>query len=99
MTGDVHPPQDPRDFTHLGFALENRDAVDVLAERGRLSQNLSWPKRDESNPFGDYCALKDPDGNLVKFSYGQPLGPGVAEPRHGDEIKHSRSDESSDTSG
>ena len=47
MTGDVHPPQDPRDFSHLGFALENRDAVDVLAERGRLSQNLIWPKRDD----------------------------------------------------
>ena len=40
MTGDVCPPQEPRDFSHFGFALESRDAIDALAERGRLSQNL-----------------------------------------------------------
>ncbi len=50
MTGDVCPPQEPRDFSHFGFALESRDAVDALAERGRLSQNLIWPPRDESYP-------------------------------------------------
>jgi hypothetical protein len=26
---------------------------------------------------GYYCGLRDPDGNSVEFSYGQPLGPGA----------------------
>ncbi|MCZ6873564.1 MAG: VOC family protein, partial [bacterium] len=27
---------------------------------------------------GYYCGVRDPDGNMVEFSYGQPLGPGAS---------------------
>ena len=37
---------------------------------------LIWPPRDEPYPVGYYCGLRDPAGNNVEFSYGQPLGPG-----------------------
>ena len=65
------------DFSHFGFALESKSAVDALAERARVAGCLAWAPRQEPYPVGYYCGLKDPDGNFVEFSYGQPLGPGV----------------------
>lgn len=62
------------DFSHLGFALDSRDAVGVLAARARGEGILEWEPRDEPYPVGYYCGIKDPDGNFVEFSYGQPLG-------------------------
>jgi catechol 2,3-dioxygenase-like lactoylglutathione lyase family enzyme len=65
------------DFSHLGFALPSRDAVDAVAREGAEAGRLVWPPREEPYPVGYYCGLKDPDGNFVEFSYGQPLGPGA----------------------
>jgi len=79
--------QSERDFSHFGFALESRAAVDAVAERGRKAGCLVWEPRQEPYPVGYYCGLRDPDGNFVEFSYGQPLGPGAEEEspeRHGD---------------
>ena len=71
------------DFSHLGFALDSRDAVDRIAARGEQQGCLAWTPRQEAYPVGYYCGLRDPDGHVVEFSYGQPLGPGAAshEPR------------------
>ena len=68
--------QDPEDFSHLGFALESRAAVDAIADRARADGILAWEPRQEPYPVGYYCGVRDPDGNFVEFSYGQPLGPG-----------------------
>lgn len=68
-------PQPDGDFSHLGFALESRQAVDDVAARG--GDLLAWPPRQAPYPVGYYCALKDPDGRFIEFSYGQPLGPGA----------------------
>ena len=65
------------DYSHFGFALESRAAVDRLAEKARQAGCLAWPPREEPYPVGYYCGLRDPDGNFVEFSYGQPLGPGA----------------------
>jgi len=67
------------DFSHLGFALQSRAAVDAIAEQARAEGCLAWEPRQEPYPVGYYCGLRDPDGQIVEFSYGQPLGPG-AEP-------------------
>ena len=67
------------DYSHLGFALPSRQAVDDIAARARQEGCLVWPPKEEPTPVGYYCGLKDPDGNFVEFSYGQPLGPGAAE--------------------
>lgn len=67
------------DFSHLGFALDSRAAVDQVAERAAAAGHLVWEPREEPYPVGYYCGLKDPDGNFVEFSYGQPLGPGAEE--------------------
>jgi catechol 2,3-dioxygenase-like lactoylglutathione lyase family enzyme len=71
--------QAARDFSHLGFAMESKAAVDGIADAARADGCLVWEPREEPYPVGYYCGLKDPDGNFVEFSYGQPLGPGAAE--------------------
>lgn len=65
------------DYRHFGFALDSREAVDKIAAAGRASGCLVWPPRLEPFPVGYYCGLRDPNGNYVEFSYGQPLGPGA----------------------
>lgn len=70
------PPSD--DYSHLGFALASRAEVDSVAERARAEGRLLWPPKQEPFPVGYYCGVVDPDGTMVEFSYGQPLGPGVS---------------------
>ncbi|WP_028237877.1 VOC family protein [Stutzerimonas azotifigens] len=65
------------DYSHFGFALPSREAVDAIAARARSAGCLIWEPRDEPYPVGYYCGLRDPAGNYVEFSYGQPLGPGA----------------------
>jgi len=65
------------DFSHLGFALDSVQAVDAIAERARAEGILAWEPRREPYPVGYYCGVRDPDGNFVEFSFGQPLGPGA----------------------
>ncbi len=67
------------DFSHLGFAVESKSAVDAIALRGKKDGILQWEPRQEDYPVGYYCGLSDPDGNFVEFSYGQPLGPGASQ--------------------
>ena len=63
------------DLSHLGFACEDRAEVDSLSERARAEGRLVWPVTDAPAPLGYFCGVEDPDGNLVEFSFGQPLGP------------------------
>ena len=72
---DLQLPDD--DYRHFGFALESRAAVDEIAELASSRGCLVWPPRQEPHPVGYYCGLRDPNGNYVEFSYGQPLGPGA----------------------
>ena len=79
LPGGPGRDQQDRDFSHAGFALESREAVDAIAERARKAGCLVWEPRQEAYPVGYYCGLRDPDGSFVEFSYGQPLGPGAEE--------------------
>jgi len=74
--GHGHEPA-ADDYGHLGFACASRQEVDDIASEGRAAGCLIWEPCDEPYPVGYYCGLKDPDGNFVEFSYGQPLGPGA----------------------
>ena len=60
-------------LAHLGIALDSTDQVDQVAARGESDGCLAWEPRQESDPVGYICALSDPDGNLVEFSYGQEI--------------------------
>lgn len=72
---DIALPE--RDYRHLGFAVASREQVDEIARQAEDEGCLLWPPREEPYPVGYYCGLKDPAGNNVEFSYGQPLGPGA----------------------
>ncbi len=85
LPGGPGRDQGEGDFSHFGFALDSREAVDAVAAKAEAAGRLAWPPRQEPYPVGYYCGLKDPDGNFVEFSYGQPLGPGAAEAESGTE--------------
>jgi catechol 2,3-dioxygenase-like lactoylglutathione lyase family enzyme len=74
---EVHaePPVAPSTLMHLGFAVESREEVDAAAEEGRREGVLMIPPRDAGPVVGYFCILRDPDGNQVEFSYGQPIDP------------------------
>lgn len=60
---------------HIGMAVDSRDEVDRIHADG-LAAGIThtWPPTDAGPVVGYYCALADPDGNLVEFSCGQRLG-------------------------
>ena len=76
MPGGPGRDQQTNDYSHLGVALESREAVVALAEKARAHGMLVWEPVDEPYPVGYYCEVRDPDGIFVEFSDGQPLGPG-----------------------
>jgi len=69
--------QAPDDMTHMGFAVESHAEVDAIADRAKAAGYLFWEPQQFDFPVGYLCALKDPDGYVIEFSYGQPLGPGA----------------------
>ena len=69
--------QTSTDYSHLGFAMNSKEAVDTIADMARSDGILEWEPRQEPYPVGYYCGIRDPDGNFVEFSFGQPLGPGT----------------------
>ena len=77
MPGGPGRNQGEGDYSHIGFAVDSRAAVDAVAEKAAAAGCLVWPPREDPYPVGYYCGLEDPDGNRVEFSYGQPLGPGA----------------------
>ena len=60
-------------FAHLGFDVDDPAEVDAAAEIGRASGCLHWEPANHPSPVGYLCALTDPDGNVVEFSFGQGL--------------------------
>ncbi len=60
-------------LAHLGISLDSTNQVDQVAARGESEGCLAWEPKQEPDPVGYICALSDPDGNLVEFSYGQEI--------------------------
>jgi len=58
-------------FGHLGIQLSTQDEVDLIAQRARLEGCLAWEAEDNPAPVGYLCAVSDPDGNVIEFSFGQ----------------------------
>ncbi len=79
MAGGSPVQHADKDYAHLGFALSSREAVNQIAEIAEQEGILIWPPNEDPFPVGYYCGVKDPSGNFVEFSYGQPLGPGAEE--------------------
>jgi catechol 2,3-dioxygenase-like lactoylglutathione lyase family enzyme len=73
LGGGSERAQDKDDMTHYGFAVLSRGDVDKIAERGRLEGRLFWEPQEFPPPTGYLCAVRDPNGYIIEFSYGQPL--------------------------
>lgn len=58
-------------FAHLGIELPSQADVDEVADRGREEGCLVWEPQLLPAPVGYVCALADPDGNVVEFSFDQ----------------------------
>lgn len=74
LGGGPEHAQGKDDMTHYGFAVPSRADVEGIAERGRREGRLRWEPQEFPPPTGYLCAVKDPSGYIIEFSYGQPLG-------------------------
>lgn len=85
IAGGALRNQAPNDYSHVGFAMGSKAEVDAIAAKAKAAGTLAWPSRQEAGPAGYYCGVRNPDGGVVEFSYGQPLGPGAEAGGLGDE--------------
>jgi catechol 2,3-dioxygenase-like lactoylglutathione lyase family enzyme len=72
------PPADegvPPHMAHFGYDVPSRAAVDEIAARAEKEGILENGPLDAGNIVGYLCIVRDPDGNLVEFSHGQPINP------------------------
>lgn len=69
------PPAVPPPMAHFGYDLPSRAAVDEMAVRAQAVGVLVQGPLDAGKIVGYFCMLRDPDGNLVEFSHGQPIDP------------------------
>lgn len=58
-------------FAHLGMELTTRHDVDEIAERAQAADCLAMPPTMMPAPIGYITMLRDPDGNMVEFSWDQ----------------------------
>ncbi len=58
-------------FAHLGMELPTKEDVEAIAERAKLADCLAMPPTMMPQPIGFITMLRDPDGNMVEFSWDQ----------------------------
>ncbi len=63
------------EWQHIGMAVESRAEVARLhALAVADGAPVTWPPTDAGEIVGYYCGIRDPDGNMVEFSFGQRIG-------------------------
>ncbi len=58
-------------FAHLGIELPDRAAVDAVAARAEAAGCLTMAATMMPPPIGYICMIRDPDGNMIEFSWDQ----------------------------
>jgi lactoylglutathione lyase len=58
---------------HFGFQCDSRGEVDRIAKLARQQDTLVEPPVDVGGVVGYFTMIRDPDGHLVEFTFGQPL--------------------------
>jgi lactoylglutathione lyase len=69
--GKPHPTLAP--FAHIGIEMPTKEDVDAIAEKARELGVLEWEPTWMAEHIGYICSAKDPDGNVVEFSYKQKV--------------------------
>jgi lactoylglutathione lyase len=67
----AYPKEVLTPFAHLGIELPTRGAIDAAAERADAAGCLAMPPTQMPPPIGYVCMLRDPDGNMIEFSFDQ----------------------------
>ncbi len=57
--------------SHLGVAIESREAVDHLCQQASDEGCLLCGPQDSGPPVGYWAYLQDPDGHTLELSFGQ----------------------------
>jgi lactoylglutathione lyase len=60
-------------FAHIGIELPTKDDVDQVAERARAMGVLVWEPQWMAPHIGYICSARDPDGNVIEFSFDQKV--------------------------
>ena len=58
---------------HFGFQCDAREEVDRIAELAREQNILVEPPTYFGGIVGYFTTVRDPDGHVVEFTFGQPL--------------------------
>lgn len=58
-------------FAHIGIEVPSRETVDQYAANADADGFLALGPVQMPDPVGYVCFIKDPDGNLVEFSFDQ----------------------------
>ena len=58
---------------HFGFQCESRAEVDRIVAQARQQDILVQPPIDAGGVVGYFAMVRDPDGHIVEFTFGQPL--------------------------
>lgn len=58
-------------FAHLGMEFPNKESIDQMAEKATAAGCLGMPPTMMPAPIGYITMLRDPDGNMVEFSWDQ----------------------------
>jgi len=72
-------PTVPPHMAHFGYDVPSRATVDEVAARADAEGLLVQAPTDAGPIVGYFCIVRDPDGNLVEFSHGQPINPRALE--------------------
>jgi lactoylglutathione lyase len=58
-------------FAHLGIEVASRDQIRAIAAKAEAAGCLGMPPTEMPPPIGYICMLRDPDGNMIEFSFDQ----------------------------
>jgi catechol 2,3-dioxygenase-like lactoylglutathione lyase family enzyme len=67
----AYPQEVLAPFAHLGIELPTHADIDAVATAAEPAGCLAMAPREMPAPIGYICMLRDPDGNMVEFSYDQ----------------------------
>ena len=76
LLGNAQAPyqRDDSDISHLGFAVADDAELDEVFNQAAAANLKYWDLQTHAYPVGTLFSIKDPDGRIVEFSVGQPLG-------------------------
>lgn len=58
---------------HFGFQCDSRAEVDRIAGEAKSRSILAYAPTDSGGAVGYWTIIRDPDGHMVEFTYGQPI--------------------------